>query len=131
MLDMNVAKGSATMAEKIIHEVPANHLLAAVLQSDSILGQLQREIYRLLPGISIEQLRKMLHDEILRSELVDGPQAQEAHLLLERMEQLRSRGLSMTQTFKRVTSPTKDSDEDDDDAYHIMMNDKRSSGGGG
>ena len=119
------------MAEKIIHEVPANHLLAAVLQSDSILGQVQREVVRLLPGISIEQLRQILRDELLSSEFVSGPKADEAQLLLDRMKELQSRGLSMTQTLKRVTSPTKTDPEDEDDAFNIMRHDKRSSGGGG
>lgn len=119
------------MTQKIIHEVPAKHVLAAVLQNDSILGQVQREIYRLLPGVSIEQLRKMLRDELLRPEVIEGSQAEEAQLLLERMRQLRAQGLTMTQTLKAVTSPTKTSDDEDDDAYHIMTDDKRSAGGGG
>ena len=119
------------MTEKVIHEVPVNHLLAAVLQSDGILGQVQREVYRLLPGVSVEQLRQMLRDEILRPEVVEGPRAEEAQLLLDRMAKLRSSGLTMTQTLQRVTSPTKSGDDEDDDAFHIMRNDKRSSGGGG
>src|SRR5260221_838659 len=131
MLKSIVVKGSSTMSEKVIHEVPVNHLLAAVLQSDSILGQVQREVYRLLPGVSVEQLRQMLRDEILRTEVVEGPRAEEAQLLLDRMAQLRARGLTMTQTLQRVTSPTKTGDEDDDDAFHVMQNGKRSSVGGG
>src|SRR5258706_15959842 len=107
------------MTNKIIHEVPVNHLLAAVLQSDSILGQVQSEIYRLLPGISIDQLRQLLREEILRADMVEGPQAQEAQLLLNRMAELRSRGLTMTQTLNRVTSPTKASEDDEDDAFNI------------
>ena len=119
------------MTNKVVHEVPAKHLIAAVLQSDGVLGHIQREIIRLLPGISIDALRQMLREELLRPETIEGPQAQEAQLMLDRMAQLRSRGLTMTQTLNRVTSPTKTDSEDDDDAFHIMMNDKRSSGGGG
>src|SRR5258706_1399652 len=120
-----------TMTNNVVHEVPAKHLIAAVLQSDSVLGHVQREILRLLPGISIDALRQMLREELLRPEAIEGPQAQEAQLMLDRMAQLRSRGLTMTQTLNRVPSPTKTDSEDDDDAFHIMINDKRSSGGAG
>ena len=117
------------MPQKIVHEVPAQHLLAAVLQSDNILGQVQRELYRLLPGISIAQLRQMLRDEILRRDLIEGPQAQEAEALLARIVQLRERGLSTTQTLKAVTGEAPSDNEED--AFHIMREDKRASGGGG
>ncbi len=119
------------MAQKIIHEVPAKHVLAAVLQSDAVLGQVHREIYRLLPGVSIKQLRQMLRDELLRPEVVDGSAAAEAQLLLERVRQLQAQGLTMTQTLKAVTSPTKTSEDEDEDTYQILMEDKRSAGSGG
>lgn len=117
------------MPQKIVHEVPAQHLLAAVLQSDSILGQVQRELIRLLPGISIAQLRQMLRDEILRRDVIEGSQAQEAEALLARMVQLRERGLTTTQTLKAVTGEVPADNEED--AFHIMREDKRASGGGG
>jgi hypothetical protein len=119
------------MTDKVVHEVPDRHLIAAVLQSDAVLIQVQREIYRLLPGISVEELREILREGILRSDVTEGEQAEAAHELLDRMAKLRSRGLTMTQTLKRVTSPTKTDDEDDDDAFRIMKDDKRSSGSGG
>jgi len=117
------------MAQKIVHEVPAQHLLAAVLQSDSILGQVQRELYRLLPGVNNAQLRQMLRDEILQRDLIEGPQAQEAEALLGRMAQLRQRGLTTTQTMQAVTGELPGDNEED--AFHIMREDKRASGGGG
>ena len=117
------------MPQKVVHEVPSQHLLAAVLQSDNILGQVQRELYRLLPGISIAQLRQMLRVEILRSEVIEGPQAQEAEALLARIVQLRERGLSTTQTLKAVTGEAPADNEED--AFHIMREDKRAAGGGG
>ena len=116
------------MAQKIIHEVPAKHVLAAVLQSDTVLGQVHRELYRLLPGVNIKQLRQMLRDELLRPEVVEGSAAEEAHLLLERMRQLQARGLTMTQTLKTVSTANEDEDED---AFQILMEDKRTAGGGG
>src|ERR1700674_1425404 len=106
------------MPQKIIHEVPAQHLLAAVLQSDNILGQVQRELYRLLPGISTAQLRQMLRDDILRHEVVEGTQAQEAEALLARIVQLRERGLTTTQTLKAVTGEAPSDNEED--AFLIM-----------
>jgi hypothetical protein len=119
------------MSQNPIHEVPANHVLAAVLQSDAVLGQVQREIYRLLPGISIEQLRSMLRSDLLQRGLVEGEDAQEAEALLKRMSALRARGLTETQTLKAVTGREKVAEDDEDDVYHILMQDKRSAGGGG
>jgi hypothetical protein len=119
------------MTQKTVHEVPASHLLAAVLQRDSILSHIQLETFRLLPGISIEELRQMLRDELLRPEMISGEDAQEAQMMLDRINDLRKRGLTMTQTLNAVTSPIKTTDEDEDDAFQIITNDKRGSSGGG
>jgi hypothetical protein len=113
---------------KVIHEVPAAHLVAAVLQSDTILGQLQRELYRALPGISFEELRELLRGEILRGEVINGTDAEEAQALLDRMNQLRSRGLSTTQALRAVTD---EKASDEDEVYRILSDDKRSAGSGG
>ena len=76
-------------SHQFLHEVPVSHLIAAVLQSDSLLGQLQREIYRAVPGVSVDQLRQILRDQILRADMINGPKANEAEALLQRAQQLR------------------------------------------
>jgi hypothetical protein len=114
---------------KVIHEVPAAHLVAAVLQSDVILGQLQRELYRALPGISFEELRGLFRDEVLRKEVTTGDEAEAAQALLDRMNQLRRQGLTQTQALRAVTDPTKA--EDEDDVFRILSDDKWSGGSGG
>ena len=119
------------MSEKTIHEVPAIYLVAAVLQNDTVLAQVQRDIFRFLPGISIDQLRQILRDEVLRPDVVDGPEAKQAQLMLDRVKQLQSKGLSMTGALKVVTSPTKTSEDDEDDAFIILTDDKRNATSGG
>ncbi len=119
------------MSARVMHEVPAPQLIAAVLQSDNVLAQVQREVVRLLPGISIDQLREILRAELLRPEALNGEQAEQAHKLLDRMAQLRSRGLSMTQTLKAVTSPTGTGEDEEEDAYNVMIEDKWKSTGSG
>ncbi|HVO43361.1 MAG TPA: hypothetical protein VMT34_12090 [Aggregatilineales bacterium] len=119
-----------TTTHKTIHTVPATYLVAAVLQSDTILGHLQRELYRALPGITVEQLREMLQTEILRSDVVTGDIAQEAQSLQRRMEELRRKGLTMTQTLEVVTGQ-RSAAIDEDDVYHILREDKRYAGDGG
>jgi hypothetical protein len=119
------------MAQKIPHEIPAAHLIAAVLQSDAILGQLQRELYRALPGISLERLRQVLREEILRHETILGPKAEEADALLKRMEQLRAKGLSTTQALKVVTGQAPSEGDPNADVYQILLDDMRHGGEGG
>jgi hypothetical protein len=118
------------MSHQSLHEVPVSHLIAAVLQSDSLLSQLQREIYRAVPGVSIEQLRQLLRDQILRADMINGPKANEAESLLQRITQLRAKGLSMTQTLKVVTGQEKAA-RDDEDVYRVLIDDMRNGGEGG
>ncbi len=119
------------MSQQILHEVPAAHLVSAVLQSDTLLNQLQRELYRALPGITVERLRQLLRDEILQRDMVEGHHASEAQALLKRMEQLKAKGLSATQTLRAVTGEAAVDADSDAEAYHILFDDKRYAGEGG
>ncbi|MCC7449187.1 MAG: hypothetical protein IT324_17340 [Anaerolineae bacterium] len=119
------------MSQQIFHEVPAAHLVSAVLQSDTLLNQLQRELYRALPGITVERLRQLLRDEILQREMIEGHAASEAQALLKRMEQLKARGLSPTQTLRAVTGQASTDADNESDAFHILFDDKRYAGEGG
>ncbi len=109
--------------ERVVHEVPAPQLIAAVLQSDWILDQLKRELRRVLPDLTTEQLRQILRERVLQQDMTNGKDAQEAATLIKRVEQLRASGLTMTQTVKALT--------EEEEAYRIMLDDKRSAGGGG
>ena len=119
------------MSQQIFHEVPAAHLVSAVLQSDTLLNQLQRELYRALPGITVERLRQLLRDEILQREMIEGHHASEAQALLKRMDQLKARGLSPTQTLNAVTGRTPVEADGESETFHILFDDKRYAGEGG
>ena len=113
------------MSHNLPHEVPAPYLIAAVLQSDTLLGQVQRELYRALPGITIDHLRQFLREDILREEVTVGIKAEEAEALLNRVQQLRAKGLSMTQTLKVVTGQVPSDDDSSESVYQILLDDKR------
>lgn len=114
--------------QRIVHEVPAHHLIAAVLQSDWIVEQLRRELRRVLPDLTSEQLRGILRERVLQHEVIEGTGAQEAETLIKRVEQLRAAGLTMTQTVQALTD---ESSTDEEEAYRILLEDKHSAGGGG
>lgn len=119
------------MSQQVLHEVPAAHLVSAVLQSDKFLNQLQRELYRALPGITVERLRQLLRDEILQREMIEGHYAHEAEALLNRMEQLKAKGLSATQTLRAVTGQMPVEADSESESFHILFDDKRYAGEGG
>jgi hypothetical protein len=119
------------MIRKNIHEVPAAHLIAAVLQSDALLEKMQHELIRVLPGITINELKTLLREEILRTEVIEGEDATEADAMLTRIAQLRAKGLTMTQTIKVLTGQQHSKDADEEDEYHVLMHDMRHSGEGG
>jgi hypothetical protein len=114
-----------------VHEVPVAHLIAAVLQTDSILNQLQRELVRTVPGITCDQLRQILRDDLLRQDVVEGAKAQEAEAMIGRINKLRARGLSMTQTLKMVTGEAETTEAEDSEVYRILLEDMRDAGHGG
>ena len=115
--------------QRIVHDVPAQYLLAAVLQSDTIVEQVRRQLRRALPDLSASQIRELLHEQVLRSDVQHGTEATEALTLLRRAEQLHATGLTTTQTFKVLTDPEDESDEED--VYRILLDDMHQSGYGG
>jgi len=115
--------------QHIVHDVPAQFLLAAVLQSDWIVEQVQRQLRRALPELTNEQIRELLRDKVLRPEMLHGKDAEDALSLIHRAEQLHASGLTMTQTIKALTDPTEESEEED--VYHILMDDMHQSSFGG
>jgi hypothetical protein len=116
-------------AHRVVHAVPAQFLLAAVLQSDWIVDQVQHELRRALPDLTTEQIRELLREKVLRPEILQGTEAEEALTLTRRAEQLRASGLTTTQTFKVLTDPSDPSEEED--VYRILLDDMHQSGFGG
>lgn len=55
-------------------------MMGAVLQSDTIVGALRRELRRLTPdvSISVDEVRQALVNEVLKRDVVEGEEAQEA-----------------------------------------------------
>jgi hypothetical protein len=116
-------------APHIVHDVPAQFLLAAVLQSDWIIEQIQRQLRRALPELTAEQIRELLRDKVLRPEILRGKDAEDAQSLIHRAEQLHASGLTMTQTIKALTDDSVASEEED--VYRILMDDMHQSTFGG
>jgi hypothetical protein len=119
----------AVKTRHVVHDVPAQFLLAAVLQSDWIVDQVKQQLRRALPDLTTEQIRELLREKVLRADILDGKDAEEALTLIHRAEQLRASGLTMTQTVKALTNLGDDSEEDD--VYRILLDDMHASSFGG
>jgi hypothetical protein len=114
--------------QKIVHEVPAPELIAAVIQSNWIIDQLLRQLNRVLPDLTAPQLRDLIREKVLLPSVTEGIQAQDAIALIKRMEDMRKAGLSMTQTIQVLSDPAA---SEADDLYRILVDDMRAAGHGG
>lgn len=115
--------------QRVVHDVPAQFLLAAVLQSDWIVEQVKRQLRRALPDLTSEQIRELLREKVLRSDIQQGKDAEDALALTKRAEELHAAGLTTTQTFKVLTDPGDLSEEED--VYRVLLDDMHQSGYGG
>jgi hypothetical protein len=129
MSSRNAPNREALKTQHIVHEVPAQYLLAAVMQSDWIVEQVKHQLRRALPELTTDQIRELLREKVLRPEILHGKDAEDALALTRRAEQLRASGLTMTQTIKVLTDPSDDSEEED--VYRILMDDMHQSTFGG
>jgi hypothetical protein len=111
-------------------EVTDPHLVAAVLQSDTMIRALQRELRQLDPNCLVpsDTLRALLRTQILRGEMVHGEQAAAARSRLVRAmssngEKRRTRS---TGTFTAVSL-----DDPDEHVGDTLWHDKTQATGGG
>ncbi len=111
-------------------EVTDPHLVAAVLQSDTVIRALQRELRLVYPDhlISSETLRALLRSDILRSEMLHGEQAAAARgrlvgVVSSNEEKRRTRS---TGTFSAVIV-----DDPDEHVGDTLWHDKTQATGGG
>lgn len=83
-----------TMAEFLLHKQVTNKFtVAAVLQTDFILDVLRREIRRMSAGVKVDvdYLRSLLHEEVLKREVVDSDEAKAASQNIKRLQRAAAR----------------------------------------
>src|SRR5262245_1826314 len=102
------------------------HLVAAILQSDSMIRELQRELRLVNPNLMIpsETLRAVLRDQIIRSEILQGERAAAAQGIIAKATEKRK--TRTTGTFS-VAVP----DDPDEHVGDTLRHDKTQASGGG
>lgn len=68
--------------------ITSRFAVAAVLQSDSMLDELRRELRRLSPGLRVdnEYLSALLQQEVIKRELIDSDEASSAATMIKRLQ---------------------------------------------
>jgi hypothetical protein len=89
-------------------QLTSRFAVAAILQSDSMLDELRREIRRLSPGLKVDTdyLYSLLANEVLKRELIDSDEAKAAASLVKRLQRslTRERKKKAEETADEVTS---------------------------
>ncbi len=110
-------------------DMSASHLVASVLNSNAVLALVLRELYRIVPGLTVEDLKEILRNEVLRPEMLHGALAEQADAILKRASRLQSIGLSTTEMRKVISHPA--GDDIEEDVHQILLDDKRHGGTAG
>ena len=73
---------------KDLNEATSRHLIGALLvENDSVLGMIRRELRRVVEAnVAEETIRRVLLDEIIKRDVVDGPEWKEAAAKVNRKE---------------------------------------------
>ena len=102
------------------------HLVAAILQSDSLIRELQRELRLVSPNLLIpsETLRTVLRDQIIRAEILQDERATAAQGIVSRAAEKRK--TRTTGTFA-VVAP----DDPNEHVGDTLWHDKTQASGGG
>ncbi len=111
-------------------DVTDPHLVAAVLQSDTMIRALQRELRQIDPNCLVpsDTLRALLRTHILRGEMLHGEQAAAAR---SRLVQAMSTSSEKRRTRSTGTFPAVNLDDPDEHVGDTLRHDKTQAIGGG
>lgn len=98
-----------TMAD-LLHQkqITNKFTVAALLLSDALLDDLRKEIRRLGSGVKVDTdyLRRLLSDEIIKRDLIDGEDAKAATQNVKRLQRTASRKKVASTSEREIIEPT-------------------------